>query len=254
MVLEAVKSILQQDYGPLEIIVVDDGSTDNTCNAVKTGFPEVHLVSLNGRGPAQARNAGVAASGGDILMFLDSDDLWLKDHARRLMDVINSGYQVAYGVTKNRDEIRDTSFFIPDTAEIKDGDCFDQLTKWCFLVPSSVAVSREAFMAVNGFDDVDCGEDWIFFLKLAARYPFGCAGPVPITLRRLHRGSLCFLHDRKKLLAMISQVFNLLEKEPRATAVQRDHFTMLHEWTAANMKHWATVQDWYLEMQREKII
>jgi len=254
MVLEAVESILQQTCDALEIIVVDDGSTDNTHDAVREMFPEVRLVRLDGQGPAQARNAGVAASGGDIIMFLDSDDLWLKDHVWRLMDVLDRGFQVAYGVTKNRDEIRDDSFFIPDSAEMMEGDCFDPLTKWCFLVPSSVAVSREAFMAVNGFDNVDCGEDWTFFLKLAARYPFGCAGPAPITLRRLHRGSLCFLNDRQKLLAMISQVFNLLEKEPRATAAQRDHFRMLHEWTTANMNQWSTVQDWYIEMQREKII
>ena len=254
MVLEAIESIRHQDYGPLEIIVVDDGSTDNTCDVVRTRFPEVQLISLKGQGPGRARNAGVAASGGDILMFLDSDDLWLKDHVRRLMDVLHLGFQVAYGVTENSDEIRGDSFIIPDTAEIQEGDCFEPLTKWCFLVPSSVAVRREAFLAVDGFDDVDCGEDWIFFLRLAALYPFGCAGPVPITLRRLHRGSLCFLNDRKKLLAMINQLFKLLEKEPRATAAHRDHFTMLHEWTAANMKQWSTVQEWYLEMRREEII
>lgn len=254
MVLAAIDSIRQQDCFIREITVVDDGSTDNTSESVRARFPEVRLIRLNGRGPGPARNAGVEASGGDVLMFLDSDDIWFEDHARKLMNVLERGFNVAYGLTENTDEIRGNSFLIPDTAGIREGDCFEPLTRWCFLVPSSAAVRRKAFMTVNGFDDVDCGEDWTFFLKLAARYPFGCAGPVPITLRKLHRGSLSFLPDGKKLLAMISQVFNLLEKEPRATAAQRDHLATLYEWTAANMNQWTTVQDWYLAMQREKII
>ena len=109
-------------------------------------------------------------------------------------------------------------------------------------------------MAVNGFDNITCGEDWTFFIKLAAQFPFGYAGPSPITLRKLHRGSLCFLSDKKKLLAMINHIFTILENEPRVTVAHRNHFTMLHEWTAANMDQWSTVQDWYLAMNQEKII
>jgi glycosyltransferase involved in cell wall biosynthesis len=254
MVLEAIESIRRQDHSHLEIIVVDDGSTDNTQAEIKSRVPEIRQVRLNGAGPGPARNAGVAASSGDILMFLDSDDLWLENHVRQLQDTLNLGYQVAYGVTKTIDEIRGSDFLIPDKGERIEGDCFDALTRWCFLVPSSVAISRKAFMAVGGFDNVACGEDWTFFLKLSARFPFGYAGPLPITLRRLRRGSLCFLSDKKKLLVIINQVFTVLENEPRATAAHRNHFTMLHEWTAANMDQWSTVQDWYLEMLKENII
>ena len=254
MVLEAIESIRQQQCADLEIIVVDDGSTDHTRAEIKSMFPEILLVKLNGVGPGSARNAGVDASSGEILMFLDSDDLWLENHVQQLVDVLKRGFQVAYGTTKTIDEIGGGDFLIPDKDEGQEGDCFDPLCRWCFMVPSSVAVNREAFEAVGGFDTVTCGEDWIFFLKLSARFPFGFAGPHPITLRRLHRGSLCFLSDRKKLLAIIKQVFSVLENEPRATAAQRNNFTMLYEWTAANMDQWETVQDWYLQMLREKTI
>ena len=254
MVLEAIESIRQQQCTDLEIIVVDDGSTDHTRAEIKSMFPEVLLVKLNGSGPGLARNAGVDASSGNILTFLDSDDLWLENHVQKLQDVLNRGFQVAYGTTKTIDEIRESEFLIPDEDEGIEGDCFDRLLRWCFLVPSSIAINRESFMAVGGFDNVTCGEDWIFFLKLSTRFPFGFAGPHPITLRRLHRGSLCFLSDKKKLLAIINQVYIFLKTEPRATADHRNHFTMLHEWTAANMDRWSTVQDWYLEMLREKII
>jgi glycosyltransferase involved in cell wall biosynthesis len=254
MVLEAIESIKRQHYSDLEIIVVDDGSTDNTRTEIKSMFPEIRQVKLDGVGPGLARNAGVEASSGDIIMFLDSDDLWLENHARQLLDTINRGFQIAYGTTKTIDEIGDSDFLIPDMGDGIEGDCFEPLLRWCFLVPSSLAVSRKAFMTVGGFDNVDCGEDWTFFLKLSAQFPFGFAGPHPITLRKLHKGSLCFLSDKKKLLAIINQVYIFLKTEPRATADHRNHFTMLHEWTAANMDQWSTVQDWYLAMLKEKII
>jgi glycosyltransferase involved in cell wall biosynthesis len=254
MVLDAIESIKQQHYSGLEIVVADDGSTDNTRTVVRARYPEAILVRLDGAGPGPARNAGVSAASGDFLMFLDSDDTWLENHVRELRKVLDRGFQVAYGTTRTVDEISSGEFLIPAEEEMIEGDCFEALLRWCFLVPSSIAVSRHAFSAVNGFDDVDSGEDWLFFLKLAARFHFGFAGPSPITIRKLHRGSLCFLNERKKLLAMINQVFNLLQKEPRATAAHRNHFARLHEWTASNMDQWSTVQDWYLALLREKII
>ena len=254
MVLEAIESIKRQDYHDLEIIIVDDGSTDNTRKEINSLFPEVLLVSLNGSGPGSARNAGVNASSGEILMFLDSDDLWLENHVQHLMDVLKKGFQFAYGTTKTIDQTNGKDFLIPEVGKGQEGDCFEALLRWCFMVPSSIAVSRKAFIAAGGFDTFACGEDWTFFIKLSAQLPLGYAGPHPITLRRLHHGSLCFLNDKKKLLAIINQVFTLLENEPRANAAHLNHFTMLHEWTAANMNQWSTVQDWYLQMLQEKII
>jgi len=254
MVLEAIESIKRQSFTDLEIIVVDDGSTDDTQREINSLFPDVQQIKLQGEGPGSARNAGVNASSGEILMFLDSDDIWLENHVRQLIIVLNRGFKFAYGTTKTLDEINGRDFHIPDHGEGLEGDCFEAVLRWCFLVPSSIAVCRKAFRAAGGFDNVACGEDWTFFIRLSAQFPLGYAGPLPITMRRLHKGSLCFLNDKKKLLAMINQVFTLLENEPRANATHRNHFTMLREWTAANMDQWSTVQDWYLQMLQEKII
>jgi glycosyltransferase involved in cell wall biosynthesis len=254
MVFEAINSIKRQEIPGLEIVVVDDGSTDNTMVKVKSKFPDILTVNLHGVGPGLARNAGVAASSGNILMFLDSDDIWLENHVRMLVDVLDRGYQVAYGVAHTRDDLSGTDFLIPESGLGTEGDCFNELLRWCFLVPSAMALKREAFDAVEGFNYTSCGEDWLFFLKLAVLFPFGFAGPEPITFRRLHRGSLCFLSDKKNLLAIISLVLIFLENEPRATSEQRNHFIMLHEWTAAHMDKWSTVQDWYLSLVKENLI
>lgn len=71
---EAIESVLAQDYSPVEVIVVDDGSTDGT-GAVATSYPVACLRQANG-GQAAARNAGVAAARGSFVSFLDADDLW----------------------------------------------------------------------------------------------------------------------------------------------------------------------------------
>jgi glycosyltransferase involved in cell wall biosynthesis len=254
MTLTAIDSVMRQRPFQVEIIVVDDGSTDNTVAEVAARFPEINIVRLNGLGPGQARNAGVEASRGDILMFLDSDDLWLANHVQMLLKVLNRGFKVAYGVAQTKNEISGIDFLIPENGAGIEGDCFHALLRWCFLVPSAMAITRETFKEVGGFAPVSFGEDWMFFLKLAAQFPFGFAGPEAVTVRRLHRGSLCFLSDKKKLLAIISQMLTVLENEPRATMAHYSHFNMLRDWTVDNMAQWSTVQDWYISMQQEKII
>ena len=254
MTLEAIESVMRQQYPRVEIILVDDGSTDNTLDEVASQFPETRIVTSHDVGPGQARNAGVAASKGGILMFLDSDDIWLGNHVQQLVNVLNRGFQVAYGVAHTKDVIGGADFLIPENGAGLEGDCFHALLNWCFLVPSAMAIQRDTFMEIGGFDTLSFGEDWIFFLKLAAQFPFGFTGPEPITLRRLHPGSLCFLSDKKKLLVIISQVLTYLKNEPRATATHLHHYKMLHVWTAENKAQWSTVQEWHLSMLQEKII
>ena len=73
---EAVESILQQKYRPLEMIIVDDGSTDGTAELVKNFGRSARYIYQNNKGPAAARNKGIAAAHGQFLAFLDADDLW----------------------------------------------------------------------------------------------------------------------------------------------------------------------------------
>lgn len=76
LVVEAVESILRQDHARLELIVVDDGSTDDTRNALARFAGQITYLTQPNAGPAAARNRGVEASSGEIVAFLDSDDLW----------------------------------------------------------------------------------------------------------------------------------------------------------------------------------
>ena len=124
MTLEAIESVMRQPRFQVEIILVDDGSTDDTVAEVISLFPEIKTIMLNGVGPGQARNAGAAASSGDILMFLDSDDLWLENHVQQLVNVLTRGFRIAYGVAETKDEINGVDFLIPENGAGPEGDCF----------------------------------------------------------------------------------------------------------------------------------
>lgn len=82
---EAIESILKQDYQPIEIIVVDDGSTDNTKTLMDT-YPTVRYAYQGNSGQAAARNQGITMAKGEYLAFLDSDDLWMSGKLHFQMD------------------------------------------------------------------------------------------------------------------------------------------------------------------------
>jgi glycosyltransferase involved in cell wall biosynthesis len=88
IVCEAIDSILHQTYPNIELIVVDDGSTDSTQETLKKYGDTISIVCQNNSGPAAAWNAGIAASRGDIVSFLGSDDIWLPTFVERQVRVL----------------------------------------------------------------------------------------------------------------------------------------------------------------------
>lgn len=87
----ALESLFQQTYPEerIEIIVVDDGSTDNTCEFVKKYLDKIIYVYQENRGIAGARNKGISLARGEIITFLDSDDIWLKQRVEKVIDKFN---------------------------------------------------------------------------------------------------------------------------------------------------------------------
>lgn len=98
---DAVTSVRQQGYNPLEVIVVDDGSTDET-RRMAADWPDVTYIYQQNRGASEARNTGIMAATGSLLAFLDSDDLWLPDHLRLLLRplTLNPDAQFVWGTSR----------------------------------------------------------------------------------------------------------------------------------------------------------
>jgi glycosyltransferase involved in cell wall biosynthesis len=252
----AIRSVLEQDSEiPVEIIVVDDGSSDGTPDFVKGHFPEVKLLHTTGRtGPGMARNLGVKAASGNILMFLDSDDTWLPCHVQELCRLLHRGAQVAYGVTLTDDTINGGSFLIPEQNSAPQGFCFSALTMWCSLVPSALAVTRQAFDVTGGFAGMAFGEDWHFFLRLSRKFAFHFT-PRLITRRLLHENSLCASGELyRKIQLMLHELEIAVLDEPGASPGLVKRFRELEAHAARKGTEWKTVQDWYMSLKRHDLV
>ena len=99
-IVRAVESVLQQTYRPLELIVVDDGSTDGTSEVLQAYGKAVVYVRQDNAGPAAARNRGIRESQGDMVAFLDSDDVWLAAKLERQVALAGIIGQLAFAVVE----------------------------------------------------------------------------------------------------------------------------------------------------------
>ncbi len=154
---DAVETILQQKYRPLEIIIVDDGSTDGTAELVKNFGRQVRYIYQSNKGPAAARNTGITVARGQFLAFLDSDDLWpshkFSEQIPYLTDDPN--LEVIMGYTKCYGTLSATE------SELKDSE--DSLLS----VQLGSAVFRKSVFEKVGFFDEELrySEDHDWFLR-----------------------------------------------------------------------------------------
>ncbi len=249
MVSRAIESVIAQTCPVHEIIVVDDGSMDGTPDVVMSRFPWVRLFATPCVGPGLARNAGAQNASGDLFMFLDSDDVWLKHHVEVLSASIDAGFEVAYGITETRDHISGTGFLIPDDGRGAQGDCFRQLLRWCFMVPSSIAVTEKAFSQTKGFGPDMLGEDWLFFLRLSAAFSFAFV-PEVVTERLLHSGSLCCLSNpQAQILKILCDIKVIAESDSRSKPEDVEQIDAMISFTEDRGQEWNTIQDWFMGMK-----
>ncbi len=184
-VARAIQSVLAQSYPPDEVIVVDDGSTDDTVANIKQSFPEVKLISQANQGPqgvSRARNIGIQFATGDWLAFLDSDDEWCEHKLISQVDALTrsvspstllptqSGYQICH-----TDEIwiRNGRRVNPMKKHAKpDGWIFEQCLPLCCVSPSSVLVKKTLLESVGLFDEsLPACEDYDLWLRIFSQFP-----------------------------------------------------------------------------------
>lgn len=187
---EAIESALEQTYAPVEIVVVDDGSDDNS-GQVARRYPGVEYRRQPNRGPAAARNAGLRASRGEFVVFLDADDRLLAPAVEIGMAVLARDPAAALAIGACRDiDPGGGALGAPDQPLIH-RDHYLALLKSCFILSgSSVVFAKSRLEAVGGFDErLRTGDDYDLYLRLARRHPLRCHGRV-VTEYRRHASSL----------------------------------------------------------------
>jgi glycosyltransferase involved in cell wall biosynthesis len=172
----AVRSVLNQDYQDFEIIVVDDGSTDNTEELVSSfGEPRIKYVRHEkNRGPAAARNTGIGCAKGKYVAFQDSDDEWFPQKLSRQVRVFETAAERVGVVYTGFWRIRDSSRkYEPRKREKLEGDIHKELLKGNFLGTPTVLVKKECFESAGFFDEKLLHlEDWEAWLRISTRYEF----------------------------------------------------------------------------------
>ncbi|MBN2409915.1 MAG: glycosyltransferase [Candidatus Aminicenantes bacterium] len=188
---EAITSVLEQEYfgrpepgRRFELLVVDDGSEDETREVVESFGGRAALISRPHRGVSAARNWGLRSARGEVIAFLDSDDLWIKEKIG-----VQMGYFKAFPEAKvcSTEEVwlRRGKHLNPHRKHQKpSGWIFDSVLSLCLLSLSSCLFRREVFEEVGTFDEsLPVCEDYDFGIRLAHRYPVHLI-PRPLVIKR----------------------------------------------------------------------
>jgi glycosyltransferase involved in cell wall biosynthesis len=172
MIAEAVQSVLTQTFGDFELIVVDDGSIDNTARLLSSCDSRLQVLSQPHTGVAAARNAGVARSRGKYIAFLDSDDLWSPAKLAIQADFMEQNPEMHICQTEEI-WIRRGVRVNPKARHRKpSGDIFQRSLELCLVSPSAVMMTKELFYLAGGFDEwFPVCEDYDLWLRIAVGHP-----------------------------------------------------------------------------------
>jgi glycosyltransferase involved in cell wall biosynthesis len=170
----------------VEIVVVDDGSTDETRAVCASLRDIVHIRLEQQRGVGCARSAGIAASSGEFIAFLDDDDARLPGSIDRQLAILDAAPDAAlvYGQVHLATQSLSADGSLPFPQFCPSGDVFWALIGGNFIPSCSVVVRRSAVEAVGGvFPSAMPADDWDLWLRIAERYPIA-ALPEPVSIYR----------------------------------------------------------------------
>ncbi len=214
---KTIQSVLSQKFSSLELIVINDGSTDSTVETVKSiTDSRLQIFSYPNAGLAASRNRGIFHCVGEFISFIDSDDLWTDDKLEDQLKALQE-YSKAAVVYSWTDYIDTQGKFLKSGRRITaTGDVYKELVLWNFLENGSNPLIRsDALKAVGAFDEsLVAAEDWDMWLRLAACYEFIAVPKVHI-LYRVSANSMStnFKRQEAASLKVIERAFSSKKAE-----------------------------------------
>ena len=170
---ESIQSVLNQSYENFELLIIDDGSTDNTCDiaALFLHDKRVQLLTQSNQGVSAARNYAVSKSQGMWLAFLDSDDIWLSNKlTEQFIETKGYNWSITDSYYFGRDDINGKKR--SELSVIKEDNVFSDLLLENFITTSTVLLTKEVFLNFGQFDqNLKALEDWKLWLDIAKENP-----------------------------------------------------------------------------------
>jgi glycosyltransferase involved in cell wall biosynthesis len=210
-VARAISSVIGQTFADFEIIVVDDGSQDNTEHAVaQFGESLTYIAHTSNLGVSAARNTGIKKSSSPLIAFLDSDDYWLPEKLAAQVEFFNN-HPEAVACQTAESWIRNGRRVNPKKKHLKpSGEIFEPSLKLCLVSPSAVMLKRTLLEEVGLFDEgFPACEDYDLWLRIACRYPIHLISEQLVVKEGGHQDQLSARHrgmDRFRINALVKLV------------------------------------------------
>ena len=263
MLLEAIDSVLAQSASAFELIVIDDGSTDGTFEHLAQLAKPIRIERIDHRGPAAARNHGVAIARAPLIAFLDSDDLWSPTKLECQLAFMRANHRCAISQT-GEIWIRNGRRVNPGTRHRKRaGDIFIDSLRTCLISMSAAMLRIDLFRSLGGFDELmTAAEDYDLWLRILIDHEAGLLDKPLVTRRGGHRDQTSATTpalDRFRILALTKLLADdRLSPARRASVVEvlaekcriyasglrrrgRIDQACLYEWVADQARGWATL-------------
>ena len=235
-IADTIRSVLDQTFRDFEMVIVDDGSTDNTARIVETFLADhrIRLIRQPNGGASRARNTGLQNARGTYIAFLDADDLWLPEKLHKQVTYLGehphigaviSDFAIFEGHSLTVPSYLRTKEHYADIMAQRDHlkDAFAFLLEEMFMIPSTMVLKRECVERIGLFDETLIPvEDRDFALRLAMRYAIACLPEVLV--RKIEHGSNVSLNYQKAAVSRYRVYRKLYRREYPLLEPYRDIF------------------------------
>ena len=235
-ITETVSSVLSQQHVSLELLVIDDGSTDATVQVLSDiDDARLKVHSFSNQGLAASRNRGIARAEGQYVSFIDADDLWTADKLHRQLEALKADPEagMAYSLTDCIDESGRVTG--PGGHIVRNGDVYSELLIRNFIESgSNVMIPVPVFARTGTFDEsLQAAEDWDLCLRIALAYKVVCV-PAAQILYRIHSGAMSSNIDRqvRESFRVFDAALENLPAGHDARHVERDGLANLNRYFA----------------------
>jgi glycosyltransferase involved in cell wall biosynthesis len=210
LTIEAVRSVLMQDHQQFEILLVDDGSTDDLgalLDLIKTDL-RIQYIRQNNAGPAKARNNGVKRATGAYIAFLDSDDLFYPEKLKIQLEYMRKNSLVLSHTSYHRFDF-EGNLIAPIASGKVSGNIFPGIIASCGIALPTVMGRADIFKNNPFPDNFEIGEDVCLWIKLASKYEF--AG-IDVAYTKVRVGHLsASLNKRKQEIGYINIAYYVIQ-------------------------------------------